>query len=472
MQASGEISPEPAPSGRRPAPPELLQRSPLRAIVRLGAPTTGVMLVATTSNVLHTYFVSRLGAEAIAAVALVFPISMILMTVMAGGVGAGVASAIARALGAGRVQDAVSIAEHAFVVAAVLAVAFTVGFEAGIARLFAAMGGEGEVLRQATLFARVLFAGLVFSFTISTFDSIMRGEGNVRVPAIWATVSLLLQIVLTPLFMFVFHLGLVGAPVATLTGQLLAAFPRGRYVFGGHGAVRPRLLPRRLSRQPIAEILRIGIPASVAAAINYVGITVMTSVFAHFGTAHLAAYGLGSRLDFLLFTLGYGVAAACLTLVGMAVGAGRADLVTRYVRSAIAVAAGVVLVPAVVVTWYPPAWIGIFTDDPAIRAVGAQYLRTIGPSYLFVITSMVLATSFQGFGRATAPLAVMAARVVLVVGTALLLTRGYGCGAQAVLLVIAVGNIGSMFALSLMFRQTLRAFRRHARISSPTLRET
>src|SRR3989441_12991392 len=94
----------------RPRPEHLLAASPLRAIVRLAAPTTLVMLIAATSNVLYTYYVSRLGADAIAAVSLVFPISLLAITAMAGGIGAGAASAVARALGAGRRHDAAALA--------------------------------------------------------------------------------------------------------------------------------------------------------------------------------------------------------------------------------------------------------------------------------------------------------------------------------------------------------------------------
>src|SRR5512143_952232 len=99
------------PQGRREEPEYLLTMSPFRAIIQLAAPTTLVMLIAATSNVLYTYYVSRLGADAIAAVSLVFPISLLAITSLAGGVGAGAASAVARALGGGRRGDAARVAE-------------------------------------------------------------------------------------------------------------------------------------------------------------------------------------------------------------------------------------------------------------------------------------------------------------------------------------------------------------------------
>ncbi len=439
-----------------PAAPSLLAQSPLRAIVSLALPTTAVMLIAATSNALHTYFVSRLGPDAIAAVSLVFPISLIMITVMGAGLGTGVSSGIARALGGGRNAEARAVAEHAFVMTGVATLVFTIALELGAGGLFHLMGGEGEVLRLATLFARVLFAGLGITFMVGTFDSLMRGEGNVRIPAIWATLSLGLQIALTPVFMFYGGFGLVGAPLATLTGQFIGALPRARYVFGGQGVVHPRLLPRRIAWRHCAEILRVGVPASLAATLNYVALIVLTSTFAHLDSAHLAAYGLGTRLDFLLFSLGYGVAAATLTLVGMATGAERRDLVQQYVTRTVAVVLALVAVPALLVTWRPSIWIGIFTDDPAILAVGTAYFRIIGPSYFFSVTSMVLASAFQGLGRATLPLMIMSVRVVVVIGAAVFMTSYLHYGAAPVFMLLAAGNVVSCAAMAAMFRRTLR----------------
>ncbi len=430
----------------------LLEQRPLSAIVTLAAPTTAVMLIAAASNALSTYFVSLLGDESIAAVSLVFPISMIVTTVMAGGLGTGVASAVARALGAGRVAEAGALAEHALALAAVLAVLFTALLETGAAAAFRAMGGEGEVLRQATLFGRTLFAGLALMFLANTCDSIMRGEGNVRTPAMCATLSLGLQIVLTPLFMFTAGLGLIGAPLGTLTGILIGVIPRVIYVFRGYGAVHPRLLPRTLARRHFADILRVGLPASLAAALNYVSLIVLTGILARFGNAHLAAYGLGTRFGFLLFALGYGVAVATVTLVGMATGAHRPDLANRYVRNTALLVAGVIAVPAAVVTWHPSIWLGIFTDSLDIHQVGAQYFRFIGPSYVFAVAAMVFASAFQGLGKATIPLAVVIIRVVLVVGAALALTSALGRGATAVFIVIAAGNLFSSLSLGWLLR--------------------
>ncbi len=439
----------------RSAAAALLAQHPLRAIITLATPTTAVMLFAALSNILHVYFVSRLGEDSIAAVSLVFPITMILITVVSGGLGTGVASSIARALGGGRGDDARALAEHAIAITLGLAVGGTIASELGAHALFRAMGGAGAVLDQAVLFARVLFGGLLVSFTVGTFDAILRGAGNVRVPALCSTLSLLLQIALTPLFMFTIALGLVGAPLATLAGQAIGLIPRSRFIFGARSPVRPRLLPRDLRARHFAEILRVGVPASLSAALTYVGLVVLTGTVARFGTAHLAAYGLGSRLDFLLFSLGFGVAAGAMTLVGMATGAGRRDLIPGYVGQACLVAAAVVVLPALLVTWRPALWIGLFSTAPEVERIGTAYFHRMGPTYLFVVASMIIGSAFQAFGRAIVPLAVTVARVALVVGGGLTAVHYGGASAETVFTIIASGNVISCLVLMALFRRAM-----------------
>ena len=455
MQTSGAIDDREVSRKSGPTPAEILAQPAFRALLRLAAPTTGVMSVAALSNILNTYFVSRLGAEAIAAVSLVFPITLILTTLMGGGIGAGISSAVARALGASRGEDAKAVAEHAFALAGTLGILLSLALVSAAPTVFRGMGASGGVLDSAVAFGRVLFAGLTLTFMVATCDSILRGAGNVRIPAIYSTLSLVTQIALTPLFMFTLGFGIRGAPAATLTGQLIGFLPRLPHVFGRRSLLRPRLLPRRVQMAPLSGILRVGVPASLGTLLNYLGMIVLTIIMARLGTAELAAYGLGSRFDFLLLTLCYGTGIAVLTLVGFAFGAERVELVGRYIRRAVLLMVAAVSAPAAILYVWPDLWFGIFTDDPAIHAVGQTYFHIIGLSYPFLAISMTLAFSFQGIGRATIPLGVMAIRVSLVVIGALLLTLHFGSGVDAVFALVAAAQALSAVLLLTAMRMTV-----------------
>ena len=433
--------------------------TPLAAVVRLAAPTTLVMAVSAVSNVVYTYFVSRLGTEAIGAVSLVFPLSLLALTAMGGGIGAGTSSAIARALGAGRRGEAAALAGQALVLAIVIGIAFGLVVQVAAPALFRLMGARGAVHASATLFARVLFGGAAITFLGGMFDSVLRGEGNVRVPAIWSTTSLVLQMAATPLFMFGFGWGLTGAALAMLACQLLATVPRAIWVLGGHAGVGPAFRLPRFTLAPAREILRVGVPAALSTSISNVGLMALTAVVTRLGDADLAAYGLGTRLDFLLMSFGYGVGAAVLTLVGMATGARRLDRLRAFVRVAAAISVVLLGVPAVVLCWQPALWLGLFTADPGIHAVGASYFRIVGPSYPFVGLSMVIAFAFHGLGRATTPLVLMIVRVVGVLVAAVVCAHGFGLGERAVFAAIAAGNVASAAGLAVLFLRTERRLR-------------
>jgi len=447
------------PGATRSEPDRLMGMAPMAAVVRLAAPTTLVMAVAAVSNVVYTYFVSRLGVDAIGAVSLVFPMSILAITTMVGGIGAGASSAMARALGAGRPSAAAALAGQALLLSGAIGIAFGLGMQVAAPALFRLMGASGAVLDSASRFARVLFGGAVVTFVGGMFDSVLRGEGNVRVPAIWSTTSLLLQMVFTPLFMFTFHWGLVGAPLAMLTGQLIAAVPRALWVLGGRAVVRPAFRLPHFTLAPVREILRVGVPAALSMSITNVGLMALTAVVTRLGDADLAAFGLGTRLDFLLMSFAYGFGAAVLTLVGLATGARRQDRTRAFVIRAGAIAALLLAIPGLGLCWRPRIWLGLFTDDAGIQAVGARYFRFIGPSYPFLGISMIIGFAFQGLGRATVPLAWTCLRVGGVLAAAVVCTRGLGLGEGAVFASIGVGNVASAAAMVVLFLATERRLR-------------
>jgi Na+-driven multidrug efflux pump len=283
----------PASAARRAGPDALLAMSPLRAIATLAAPTTVVMLVAAASNALSTWYVSRLGADAIAAVSLVFPLSLLATTAMAGGIGAGASSAVARALGAGRRAAASVLAGNALVLSLAAGLSFAAGILVGTPTVFRWMGASGEVLDAA--------------------------------------------------------------------------------------------------------------------------------------------------------------------MVGMASGARRPDLVRAFVLRARALIVLLLALPGVLLCWRPSLWIGLFTNDPGILAVGTSYFRLIGPSYPFVGIAMVSAFAFQGLGRATTPLVWMAVRVFGVLGVALACTRLLGLGERAVFAAIAGGNVVSAMVMAGLLARAVRS---------------
>jgi Na+-driven multidrug efflux pump len=158
-------------------------------------------------------------------------------------------------------------------------------------------------------------------------------------------------------------------------------------------------------------------------------------------------------------SFGYGFGAAVLTLVGMAAGAGRLDRMQAFVTRAAALAVVVLGIPGLLVCWQPGLWLGLFTNDAGILAVGTQYFRIIGPTYPLVGITMVVAFAFQGLGRATVPLPLTIVRVAGVLVVAILCTHRFGLGEASVFATIAAGNLVSAAGLAALFGVIARRLR-------------
>jgi len=390
------------------------------AIARLAAP--GVVLVAfqTAVSVGDTIFVGRLGTAPLAGLALVFPLVMLLQMTSAGAMGGGVSSSIARALGAARADLARRLALHAVVLAAALGLAFTALMLAGGPAIYRLLGGRDAPLAEALAYSNVLFAGAAAVWFANTFASILRGTGNMLVPAAALSLAALAHVPLSGALVLGAgpfpRLGIAGAAVAYVVNFTLAAATMLAWLLRPGSALRPRRADGRLEWALFAEILRVGALSVVSSAQTVLTAVIATGLVAGFGTAALAGYGVGVRLELLQIPLVFAVGQAMVALVGTNVGAGRPERAKRIAFVGAGMAAAVCLAIGLAVALVPDAWMRLFSDDPAVRAAGASYLRAAGPCYPLFGIGMALYFASQGAGQVLWPVLAGTVRLVVVVG--------------------------------------------------------
>src|SRR6202012_757796 len=186
----------------------ILNGAILPTLIRLALPTIAVLVAQTAVNIAEAYYVGFLGTAALAGVAMVFPVFMLMTMMSNGGVGSGVASAVARAVGAGRKDDADALVFHAIVLAILFGAAFTLG----------TIGGRSEALGAALQYSNYLFAGAIPVWIVNLQAAALRGSGNVKVPATVTLVGALVLIPASPLLIFGYgpvpRLGIQGAGIA------------------------------------------------------------------------------------------------------------------------------------------------------------------------------------------------------------------------------------------------------------------
>src|SRR3954464_12486413 len=209
------------------APANGLLISPiLPMLLKLAVPNTVAMFGSALVAVAETSYIGRLGTVPLAAIALVFPFTMLTQMMSAGAMGGGVSSAISRALGAGNRDRAAVLALHAAIIGTCFGLFFTLAMLLFGRQFFSLLGGRGEVLEQACIYSQVLFSGAVSIWLVNTLSSVLRGTGDMRLPSATLIGVAIVQIVVGGGL----GLGLPGLPQLGMRGVAagqLAAFSLG-----------------------------------------------------------------------------------------------------------------------------------------------------------------------------------------------------------------------------------------------------
>jgi len=389
-------------------------------LLRLAAPNIVTTVVQASTGLIETYFIGKLGTDALAGVTLVFP-GVMLMQMMAGGaMGGGVSSAIARALGAGRREDADATILHALLIAAGFAAFFTAVMLAFGAPIYSALGARGPSLAMALAYSNVVFAGVILIWLFNTLANIIRGTGNTFVPALVTIAGAALLVPLSAALIFGFGplpaLRATGGAVALLTYYGFGTLAFAVYLWSGRAVVRPKLLETRLRWPLFRNILRVGLLASLTSIMTNVTIALTNGLVGAFGPAAIAGYGVGTRLEYLLIPLAFGFGGPLVALVGTNLGAGNRDRALRAAWIGGWICFAMTETVGLAAALFPEAWLTLFDTDPAMIAAGSTYLRIVGPFFGFFGLGMALYFASQGANALKWPLIAGVSRLVIAVG--------------------------------------------------------
>src|SRR5712691_1473682 len=246
----------------------LLEGPVLTTLLRLAAPTVALMLLQGVVAVSVDAFVGHLGFQALAGVSLSFPMVMLMTTLSAGAYGGGVAAGVARALGAGRTDDAAKLAGTALTLSVVLGLATTAVLLLLGRTIYAALGATGPALEAAVLYSDVLFLGAVPFWLFNAAASILRGGGNTAYPATAGAAGGFATLAVSPLVIFgvgpVGGLGIAGAAWAVVAYNVAMAAVLLRAVWAPGSPTRPGIRSLMPRRRYAFEILRISVPSAAS----------------------------------------------------------------------------------------------------------------------------------------------------------------------------------------------------------------
>jgi Na+-driven multidrug efflux pump len=249
------------------------------------------------------------------------------------------------------------------------------------------------------------------------------------VPAVVTCAGAIVLVPLSPSLIFGWgpfpRLGVAGGGVAIISYYAIGAAVLAAYLWGGRGVLRPKLRVR-LRWPMFREILQVGAVAALTSLLTNLTIGITTGLVGAHGPAAIAGFGIGSRLEYLLVPLAFGLGAPLVALVGTNIGARRRERALRIAWIGAAVAFVLTETIGLAGAVFPEAWLTLFDRDPAMLAAGTAYLRAVGPFYGFFGVGMALYFASQGAGRLKWPLIAGIVRLVVAVGGGWLMLRWAG----------------------------------------------
>jgi Na+-driven multidrug efflux pump len=366
------------------------------------------------------------------------PFALLMQQMSTGAMGGGVVSAVARALGGGRRDEASALVAHAVFIAVAAGLVFALGLALCAGPLLRAVAGTASA-DAATAYAVWLFgAGAVPAWLANTLASVLRGGGRHALAArvlmgVWIAYPLLAWALAEPA-----GWGLSGIGASFAAVNWLAALAMAAVVKGGGAGFAPALRLRP-TRAAFARILSVGAVACALAAIANLTTILVTAQLRDRGTATVAAYGIAARLEFLVIPLSFGVGSALTALVGGAVGAGDWRTARRLAWLGGGLAFAVTGAIGIAVGLNAAGFARLFTHDAAVAAIAARALTYTAPAFGGFGLGMAMYFASMGAGRMRWPVAGALSRISLAVGGGWWLASRLGMGLDGQFLGVALG---------------------------------
>ncbi|MEN3190107.1 MAG: MATE family efflux transporter [Atribacterota bacterium] len=385
-----------------------------KLLVNLSVPATIGMMVNALYNLVDTIFVGRgVGALAIGGLTIAFPIQMVIMA-FAQMIGIGAASAISRSLGAKDIEKADYVAGNSFLCIIVTSLIIaTIGliFTEPLLRFF---GSTETILPYAKDYITIILWGSVFSSFAMSSNNLIRAEGNAKVAMATMLIGAILNIILDPIFIFVFKMGVKGAALATVISKFVSFIYILIYLYSGKSSLKVKLRHLKPKMHIVIEILTVGFAAFARQVTgSVVAIVVNNSLRFFGGDMALIIVGILHRVTMFVFMPLFGVVQGMQPIVGFNYGAKNLDRVKETIKLSLIITTAIATFGWLIIELFPFIVISMFTREPEIIEKGSTIMRIVISVIPVIGIQIVGAALFQSLGKAVPSLILSLLRQVL-----------------------------------------------------------
>lgn len=457
----------------------------IKPLIVLSLPIIATNLLQVGYNIADTFWVGRLGQDAVSAISFSWAIVFLIIT-LAGGFAVAGTVLVAQNKGAGNLETVDHVAGQTIgFVIAVSAVLSVLGYVLApwLLSLVGAVPGT-TVFDLSVEYTRTIFLGIPFVFGFFIFQSLLQGWGDTRTPFYLMLFGVVLNVLIDPIFILGFEdnvlfealgldalqaslfaatgfagFGVQGAAFATILSRGLGAIIAFGLLLSGYVGLQPVVSDFWPKRETVREIIRIGAPASVEQSTTSLSVTILTALVAIAGAEAVAAYGIGSRLVTLVVLPALGFARGTETVVGQNLGANQADRARRAVLAAAGLIAIVLAGFSFAALAYAETLTAVFITGPdsgIVIEMGGDFLRIVGASFVFLGVFQIVQGGFRGSGstRLAMVFSILGLLVIRIPAAYLGLTW-FGLGETGVWYGIAISNVViAVVVLGWFFRGT------------------
>lgn len=423
-----------------------------KLVPTVSVPIMVSMLVQALYNIVDGIFVGQYSPDALTAVNLAMPMQMLMIAVSTG-MGTGINSLISRRLGEKRTHEARDAARHGILIEVVGWLLFVI---VGLffARAYIGMTNpKAEVLEMGTLYLRIVCTFSLGQFMSICFERMMQATGNTTLSMITQLSGAVTNIILDPILIFSCQMGIAGAAIATVIGQVVSCTVG--FVLNQWKNRELRLTHEgfRFDWKTVQNILVVGIPSTIMQAISSVCTTLMNMILADFGDIYVNVLGVYFKLQSFVFMPVFGLCNGMVPIVGYNFGAQKKKRVYECIRVCLVYALVIMAVGALLFLAVPNLLMMPFDSsaDKALTAEGCVALRTICSQFLIAAAGITLSTVFQAVGRGTYSLIMSLCRQLIVLLPAAWLLSFIG--PNAIWWAFPIAEIVSLTICLLLYRK-------------------
>ncbi|MCK5779910.1 MAG: MATE family efflux transporter [Psychrilyobacter sp.] len=376
----------------------ILNGNMYKVIILISLPIMLNNLIQTMYNLADTYFLSKLGATEVASMTLVWPVVFLLLAL---GIGIGIAGTtlISQNIGANNIEEAKTIASQLVTFAMVFSVILAILGVITAPYILKIMGATGAVYENAKIYLIIITGGAPLMYAGFVYSSIRQGEGDTVSPMILSLMSVIINIILDPIFIFTFGMGIKGAAIATLVARALMFGYIVYQLFYKKDPMRLTFKSLKPQWSYIKTLTRLGVPASIGQATMALGFVVLNSLINTYGETILAAFGIGNRVNGLILMPVFGIGGAVSAIAGQNIGNNNIKRVKECVLKSSIIAAILSVIGTTMLLKWGSNIIEIFTKNPEIVRLGNDYLKYISLSLIGLAILPIISGALQGVGQ-------------------------------------------------------------------------